>query len=468
MKPFYTYILQCADRSYYTGHTDDLEKRVAQHQTGAIRGYTYERRPVELMWVQEFTTRYEALTAEIKIKNWSRAKKEALIAKDWDRLKLYSRPPTERFGLADARHSPSTSLGRNGDGESETEYCTYMLRCADTSYYVGHTDDLELALGQHRAGTRDEYTAKRLPIELAWSAPFSDRDSAFAAERRLKGWSRSKREALVAGDAALAAQLVAKAPMARVSGKAAAASGVTVPREEQPVIVLVRPQLGENIGKAARAMLNFGLTEIRLVDPRDGWPNPSAGPAAAGANVVLEHAQVFDTLAEAVADCAHVYATTVRKRGVTKPVFTPEQAAQAIHKGPGRSALVFGPERSGLDSDDVALARAIITVPINPEFASLNLAQAVILCAYEWSKGTGLSQPTAEDILPPAPQEELEGMIVQLEQMLEPRGYFKPTIREDVTRRTLRTLLTKPGWSHLEVRTMRGVLRTLLRKPEEG
>jgi tRNA/rRNA methyltransferase len=234
------------------------------------------------------------------------------------------------------------------------------------------------------------------------------------------------------------------------------------------VIVLVRPQLGENIGKAARAMLNFGLTEIRLVAPRDGWPNPSAGPAASGANVVLQHAQVFDTLAEAVADCSHVYATTVRKRGVTKPVLTPEQAAVAIHREPGRSALVFGPERSGLEAEDVALARAIITVPINPEFASLNLAQAVILCAYEWSKHVGLAQPTAEELLPPAPQAELDGMIAQLDALLEPRGYYFPNARASATRLTLRTVLTKPGWNHLEVRTLRGVLSALRRKPDES
>ncbi|MDF8331670.1 RNA methyltransferase [Novosphingobium cyanobacteriorum] len=234
---------------------------------------------------------------------------------------------------------------------------------------------------------------------------------------------------------------------------------------EQPVIVLVRPQLGENIGKAARAMLNFGLTEMRLVSPRDGWPNPSAGPAAAGADVVLEKAQVFETLAEAVADCSHVYATTVRKRGVTKPVLTPEQAAKDIVAAPGRSALVFGPERSGLETDDVALARAIITAPINPEFGSLNLAQAVILCAYEYSKHCDLVQPTLEDLLPPAPQEEFEGMFEQLTDMLEPRGYFEPYSRAAATRRTLRTMLTKPGWNHLEVRTMRGVLSALARKP---
>ncbi|MCW1381792.1 RNA methyltransferase [Novosphingobium sp. KCTC 2891] len=232
-----------------------------------------------------------------------------------------------------------------------------------------------------------------------------------------------------------------------------------------PVIVLVRPQLGENIGKAARAMLNFGLTEMRLVSPRDGWPNPSAGPAAAGADVVLERAQVFTTLADAVSDCSHVYATTVRKRGVSKPVLTPEQAAKDIVLAQGRSALVFGPERSGLETDDVALARAIVTAPINAEFGSLNLAQAVILCAYEYSKHCDLVQPTAEDLLPPAPQEEFEGMFEQLAAMLEPRGYFEPYSRAAATRRTLRSMLTKPGWNHLEVRTLRGVLSALARKP---
>jgi tRNA/rRNA methyltransferase len=237
------------------------------------------------------------------------------------------------------------------------------------------------------------------------------------------------------------------------------------PSSNQPAIVLVRPQLGENIGKAARAMLNFGLTDLRLVAPRDGWPNPSAGPAAAGADVVLEQARIYETLAEAVADCAHVYATTVRKRGVTKPVVDAEQAARAIHAEPGRSAYVFGPERSGLETEDVALARAILTVPINPEFGSLNLAQAVILCAYEWSKQVNLVQPTVEELLPPAPQEELEGMIAQLEAMLAPTGFYYPVNRAAATRRTLRGLLTKPGWNHLEVRTLRGVLSALSKGP---
>lgn len=240
-----------------------------------------------------------------------------------------------------------------------------------------------------------------------------------------------------------------------------------------PVIVLVRPQLGENIGKAARAMLNFGLTEMRLVNPRDGWPNPSAGPAAAGADIVLDNAKVFASTAEAVADCEHIYATTVRKRGVTKPVVGPDEAARLMHRREGRHAILFGREASGLETDDVALARHILTVPINPEFGSLNLAQAVILCAYEWARigrevkaDHALAQPTAEDeALPPAPQSELDGLIDHFEKLLAPRGYFLPEARADATRRTLRSVLTKPGWNHLEVRTLRGILSTLEREP---
>lgn len=231
----------------------------------------------------------------------------------------------------------------------------------------------------------------------------------------------------------------------------------------QPAIVLVRPQLAENIGKAARAMLNFGLTDLRLVAPRDGWPNPDAGPAASGADLVLAKARLYDNVAEAVADCAHVYATTVRKRGVTKPVVTPEQAAIAIHGEAGGSAILFGPERSGLETDDVAIARTIVTVPINPEFGSLNLAQAVILVAYEWSKRETLAQPTATELDPPAGQADLDGLIGQLEAMLDEAGYFFPADRVPTTRRMLRTLLTKPAWTAQEVRTLRGVLTTLAR-----
>jgi tRNA/rRNA methyltransferase len=243
----------------------------------------------------------------------------------------------------------------------------------------------------------------------------------------------------------------------------------------RPVIVLVRPQLGENIGKAARAMLNFGLSELRLVAPRDGWPNPSAGPAAAGADRVLEQARVYATTAEAVADCAHVYATTVRKRGVTKPVIGPDEAGRLVHTLPGRHAILFGPERSGLETADVALARMILTIPVNPEFGSLNLAQAVVIVAYEWSRmarelagaEAELVQPTREELLPPAPQGELDALIAHFEQLLEPRGYFRPESRAESTRRTLRALLTKPGWNGLEVRTLRGILSALERKPRD-
>ena len=144
---------------------------------------------------------------------------------------------------------------------------------------------------------------------------------------------------------------------------------------------------------------------------------------------------------------------------------TPEQAAREVPQQAGRSAFLFGPERSGLETDDVALARTIVTAPINPEFGSLNLAQAVILVAYELSKNADLAMPTQEELLPPAPQEELEGLIAHLERMLEPRDYFFPEARAETTRRTLRGVLTKPGWNHLEVRTLRGVLTTLARQP---
>lgn len=243
----------------------------------------------------------------------------------------------------------------------------------------------------------------------------------------------------------------------------------------KPVIVLVRPQLGENIGKAARAMLNFGLTEMRLVSPRDGWPNPSAGPAASGADIVLEHAKVYETTADAVADCEHVHATTVRKRGVTKPVIGPDEAGRLVHTQAGRHAILFGPERSGLETEDVALARNILTIPINPQFGSLNLAQAVVLVSYEWARlgrelagaDAVLVQPTVEETLPPAPQEELEGLVAHFEKLLEPLNYFFPESRAEATRRNLRGLLTKPGWNHLEVRTLRGVLSTLEKKPRD-
>ena len=228
-----------------------------------------------------------------------------------------------------------------------------------------------------------------------------------------------------------------------------------------PIVVLVRPQLGQNIGKAARAMLNFGLTEMRLVAPRDGWPNPEAGPSASGADSVLERAELFATTAEAVADCSHVFASTVRRRDLVMPVVGPEEMANRIRASAGRAAILFGPERSGLETDDVALANAIVTVPINPEFGSLNLAQAVILLAYEWSRGEALAQPPLKDLEPPATMAELNGLIGQLDQALVDADYFHPPERTAATRATIRTILTKPGWSSREVRALRGMIGAL-------
>lgn len=208
-------------------------------------------------------------------------------------------------------------------------------------------------------------------------------------------------------------------------------------------------------------MLNFGLTEMRLVAPRDGWPNPDAGPAASGADAVLERAAVYQTTAEAIADCNLVFASTVRRRDLVIPVSSPEEMAREIHATGGRSAILFGPERSGLETEDVALANRIVTVPINPDFGSLNLAQAVILLAYEWSRGAALSQPTAKEMEPPAPMADLEGLIGQLEGSLEDAGYFFPPDRVQATKHTLRTILTKPRWSTREIQALRGVIRAL-------
>lgn len=230
----------------------------------------------------------------------------------------------------------------------------------------------------------------------------------------------------------------------------------------KPVIVLVHPQLGQNIGKAARAMLNFGLTEMRLVAPRDGWPNPDAGPSASGANVVLEQALVFDTVHDAIADCSTVFASTVRRRDLVMPVVGPEAMADQIVAASGRSAILFGAERSGLSTEDVALAHSIVTVPINPEFGSLNLAQAVILLAYEWSKRAALAQPTAKDVEPPADHGEVNGLITHLDQELEAKGYFHPPSRTQATKNTLRTIFTKTGWSSREVKAVRGIIRALV------
>lgn len=227
-------------------------------------------------------------------------------------------------------------------------------------------------------------------------------------------------------------------------------------------IVLVRPQLGENIGTAARAMLNFGLTDLRLVAPRDGWPNPDAGPASSGADAVIANARVYPTVQEAIADCHHVYATTVRKRDLWKPVVTPEAAARELRGRGLQQAVLFGAERSGLETDEVAIAHSILTVPVNPAFSSLNLAQAVLLVAYEWHKAADTTPAVVTDYEPPADHATLEGLIVQVDGALEAAGYYSVPSRVASSKRLLRNLFTKPGYNVDEIRTLRGMMHAVI------
>ena len=231
-----------------------------------------------------------------------------------------------------------------------------------------------------------------------------------------------------------------------------------------PAIILVRPQLGQNIGSCARAMLNFGLTDLRLVNPRDGWPNPDAGPAASGADSVLAAARVFDTVQAAVADLTYIYATTVRGRELTRPVVTPAAAAAEMRGRDGPSGLLFGAERSGLLTEELVVAHAILTVPVNPAFGSLNLAQAVLLTAYEWFKaGDATPASTLANYEAPAPHAELEGLIEALSAALDAAGYFGPPETVTAKRLALRNMLTRPAWSAKEVRTLRGMVTALAR-----
>ena len=235
-----------------------------------------------------------------------------------------------------------------------------------------------------------------------------------------------------------------------------------------PLVVLTRPQMGENIGAAARAMLNFGLEHMRLVAPRDGWPNPAAVAMASGASVVLDHAGVFPDVGAAVADCDYVYATTARTRGLVKPVLTPEAAmaeARAMIAAGKRVAVLFGPERAGLENDDVAHANAIITVPVNPEFYSLNLAQCVLLTAYEWMRqGTdvpGMRLELAGTDL--ASAIELEKLGDHFEEKLEAANFFHPPEKAPYMKMNLRNMLGRWGMTRSEAQTLHGILRQLVR-----
>lgn len=240
----------------------------------------------------------------------------------------------------------------------------------------------------------------------------------------------------------------------------------------EPAIILVRPQMGENIGAAARAMLNFGLTDMRLVDPRDGWPNPRAIAMASGAaGQVLDRARVFPTLAEAMADIDYAYATTARGRELTKPVLTPASAmqdARTRHAAGGRTAIIFGPERAGLENDDVARANAIITVPVNPDFPSLNLAQAVLLNGYEWSRESLPSEPAPHGRRPdgeaPATRIEIEKLADHYEERLEAAGFFFPPQKAPAMKLTLRNLWSRLALTRADTRIFHGMLRQLIRR----
>lgn len=233
-----------------------------------------------------------------------------------------------------------------------------------------------------------------------------------------------------------------------------------------PVMVLVRPQMGENIGASARAMLNFGCAQMRIVDPRDGWPNPKAVAMASGAGGVLERAGLFDSVAGAVGDCDYVFATTARGRDLTKPVLTPERAmeqARALSQAGKRVAVLFGPERAGLENDDIARANAIITVPVNPEFYSLNLAQCVLLVAYEFMR-QGESVPA--EVMEMAGTDFATGIEREkwgdhLEARLEETGFFFPPTKAPAMRLNLRNMWSRLPLTRADVQTLHGILRHL-------
>ncbi|WP_114967297.1 RNA methyltransferase [Alkalilacustris brevis] len=238
---------------------------------------------------------------------------------------------------------------------------------------------------------------------------------------------------------------------------------------EGPAFILVEPQMGENIGAAARAMWNFGLDRLRVVAPRDGWPNPRAVAMASGAGRLLDHAGPFADLPAAIADCHVVYATTARGRGMTKPVLTPEEAmAQArAHTAAGRRVgVLFGPERAGLASADVARADAIVSVPVNPEFPSLNLAQCVLLTAYEWRRQDKAAAPVARTPeADPATAAEIGHLGDRFEATLDAACFFFPPEKAGHMRLNLRNMLGRLPLTRADVQLLHGALRQLARPP---
>ncbi|KAB7785129.1 RNA methyltransferase [Methylorubrum populi] len=235
-----------------------------------------------------------------------------------------------------------------------------------------------------------------------------------------------------------------------------------------PVVILVEPQLAENIGMTARAMANFGLSELRLVAPKNGWPKKGVREAASGATHVLDRAKVYGTLAEAVGDLHCLLATTARERGQMKRVFAPDEAMTATAERIGRGervGLMFGRERVGLSNDEVSLADAIVTFPVTEEFPSLNLAQAVLLMGYEWRRAAGLAtlRFSGELLSPPATREALLSLFASLEETLAQAGFYPPEKREIIAR-NMRDMLHRMAMTEQDVRTFRGALRALHRR----
>jgi tRNA/rRNA methyltransferase len=233
-----------------------------------------------------------------------------------------------------------------------------------------------------------------------------------------------------------------------------------------PAIVLVEPQLGENIGAVARAMLNFGMSDLVIVNPRDGWPNEKATAMASGASSVLERAQIAESTAAALSGFNYALAMTARPRESLLPVLTPRDAAEAmkerIDRGE-RCAIMLGPERAGLSNDDVNRADGVIAIPVNPAFASLNVAQAAVVIAYEWAIADGFQPPPADlDIAPAATKEQFEGFITQLFEALDAARYFYPAERRQALERKIKTPFARAGLTEGEVRTLRGVIKSLV------
>jgi len=234
-----------------------------------------------------------------------------------------------------------------------------------------------------------------------------------------------------------------------------------------PCVILNEPQLAENIGAVARVMANFGLEDLRMVRPRDGWPQERAWACASGANWPLDGARIFDTLEAASADLHVMYATTARPREVVLPVITPREAAAELHKAVDEglnTGLLFGGERAGLETHDIALCRAIVTIPIDPRFRSLNLAQAVAINAYEWrTQAFDRPPPAFREGPPPADQDMMLGLYGQLEGDLDEAGFFHPEEKKPSMVRNLRAILARSNLNEQEVRTLRGVVTALSR-----